>query len=143
MSRPEVRKKIAEYILQSAKPELIAYNAINDRIADEFSVQCRTAYHHLLSSRAKRTDFVFDNLICTDPAYVQFISHRGFHDIYNEVLKKCNASPQDYSEDSAQKAVTVANEMKKHFDLDTFLFTKFFMADNTIHARVLAAVQSQ
>lgn len=143
MNRPEIRNRISEYILRAATPELIAYTAIDDRIGEEFNFHCKTACRFLLGSRTKIVQFVFENLIKEDPAYIQFISHRGFRDTYLETLKKHNAHPQNYSEDNVQKAKDVAADMKQHFALDAFLFTKFFLADNKTNAQVLAAVQSE
>lgn len=141
MNRPEIRHRISEYILRAAKPELIAYTAFDDQIGEEFNFQCKVACRYLLGSRTKIVQFVFDNLVKEDPAYIQFISHSGFRETYLKVLENRNATPQNYAEDNIQKAKDVAEDMKQQYRMDVFLFTKYFLADNKIHAQVLATVK--
>ena len=43
MARPEIRRKISEYILRAAKPELIGYTSVDDEIAKEFDIPAKTA----------------------------------------------------------------------------------------------------
>ncbi len=142
MKRPEIRRRISEYILRAATPELIAYTAIDDRIGEEFNIQCKTACRFLLGSRTKTVQFVFDNLIQDDPAYLQFITRRDFRDSYMKTLEKHFATPQNYSEENVQKAKGVAEDIQQSTGVDAYLFTKYFLADTKIHEQVLAAVTS-
>ena len=141
MVRPEIRRKISEYILRAAKPELIAYTSIDEQIGEEFNIACKTACRYLLGSRTKTANFVFENLIKNDPAYMQFISHKGFRDAFLQSLQKHHVIPMDYSGEYIQKVGNVVADMHEHFQMDVALFAKYFLADTKLHQEVLDAVQ--
>ncbi len=139
MARPEIRRKISEYILRAAKPELIGYTSVDDEIAKEFDIPAKTACRFLLGSRTKTVNFVFENLIKDDPAYVQFTAHKGFRDAFLQSMQKHNVTPMDYSDEYIQKVGNVVADMHERFQIDAALFAKYFLADTKLNKEVLDA----
>lgn len=141
MSSPEVRTRMAEYVLKAAAPAAIGYTSIDDRVCDEFNIENgRTACRHILAVGKERMQkFLIDNLLHKDKAYIEFMSNQNFNEKFLAGLSRHDLEPESYLEDPRKHNEVILpflQEIEQEFGIDAFYFTKYILSDRKLYNKL-------